>query len=344
MVAGVLVLAGGTGAALAAQRANDRPSAPATVSVQTTVVARTDLSNGTTFAGTLGFGDPQTIKGDGAGVVTKLPAVGDLATRGQALYRVNDQPVPVFFGDTPFFRTLDTPGLQGSDVAVLESNLIALGFYTGHLPKDPHDATLTANMLLGLKNWQAHTGLPTTGTLTVGQVLVLPGPARVSAVTAQLGDPATSNLLSLTSTTKLVTISAPADQAGAIQPGAQANISLPTGTTTAGKVTAIGTAPPSSTPTGGSATTNIAITVTPDDQQALGNLDTAGVTVQITTVVHPNVLAVPISALLALKEGGYALQLPDGRLIPVRTGLFTDQLVEVSGPGLAAGLRVVTAS
>jgi multidrug efflux system membrane fusion protein len=50
-----------------------------------------------------------------------------------------------------------------------------------------------------------------------------------------------------------------------------------------------------------------------------------------------------VSALLALAEGGYGLQLVEGggtRYIAVQTGLFADGRVEVSGSGLTAGMRV----
>jgi hypothetical protein len=56
---------------------------------------------------------------------------------------------------------------------------------------------------------------------------------------------------------------------------------------------------------------------------------------------------VPVAALLALARGGYAVEqvTPRGghHLVPVRPGMFDDAagLVQVSGPGLAAGQRVV---
>ena len=55
-----------------------------------------------------------------------------------------------------------------------------------------------------------------------------------------------------------------------------------------------------------------------------------------------NVLSVPVTALLATRGGGYAVQeagLPH-RLLAVTTGLFTSGYVEVSGPGIHAGLQV----
>ena len=69
--------------------------------------------------------------------------------------------------------------------------------------------------------------------------------------------------------------------------------------------------------------------------------------VSITERRDRNVLAVPVTALLALPGGGYAVRLSDParRLIPVTTGLFDDAtgVVEVTGRGLAAGQAVEVA-
>ena len=57
-----------------------------------------------------------------------------------------------------------------------------------------------------------------------------------------------------------------------------------------------------------------------------------------------DVIAVPVAALLALAEGGYAVEVDAGggatRLVAVEPGFFADGLVEVSG-GLEPGDRVV---
>ena len=62
----------------------------------------------------------------------------------------------------------------------------------------------------------------------------------------------------------------------------------------------------------------------------------------ITDQLHKAVLAVPVTALLAAPGGGYAITRSDGTDIPVTVGLFDDltQLVEVSGPGVTAGLSI----
>ena len=60
---------------------------------------------------------------------------------------------------------------------------------------------------------------------------------------------------------------------------------------------------------------------------------------------HDDVLAVPVNALVALLEGGYAVEQVDAagahHYLRVETGLFQDGLVEVTGDGLAAGDSVV---
>ena len=54
-------------------------------------------------------------------------------------------------------------------------------------------------------------------------------------------------------------------------------------------------------------------------------------------------LSVPIAALLARPEGGFALEVVAGGMssvVPVKTGLFAAGRVEVSGDGIAEGMRV----
>ena len=69
-------------------------------------------------------------------------------------------------------------------------------------------------------------------------------------------------------------------------------------------------------------------------------LNSAPVQVRFTSETRKGVLTVPVGALMALREGGYAVQLPGGRLVAVRTGMFSKGLVEVSGTGIDAGTKV----
>jgi hypothetical protein len=89
------------------------------------------------------------------------------------------------------------------------------------------------------------------------------------------------------------------------------------------------------------------LTVRPDDAAATGSGDGVAVQVGLTAEVARHVLAVPISALLALAGGGYGVEIAGARrtthLVGVRTGIFTGSEVQIAGRGLRAGLRVVVA-
>ena len=83
--------------------------------------------------------------------------------------------------------------------------------------------------------------------------------------------------------------------------------------------------------------------------------DQAPVKVFVTTEISQNVLYVPVNALIALAEGGYALEIYDGEIegstfegesgvdtiyVAVEIGVFTDGFVEVIG-NIAKGQLVV---
>jgi multidrug efflux pump subunit AcrA (membrane-fusion protein) len=89
------------------------------------------------------------------------------------------------------------------------------------------------------------------------------------------------------------------------------------------------------------------VTVALDDPRAGGRLDQAPVDVYVTTQSRKGVLAVPVTALLALQEGGYAVEVVDAagqhHLVAVQLGVFSGGMVEVAGAGLRAGMKVVTA-
>jgi hypothetical protein len=81
------------------------------------------------------------------------------------------------------------------------------------------------------------------------------------------------------------------------------------------------------------------------DASVGAELDQAPVDVVVVTDSRERVLAVPVTALLALAEGGYAVEvaLESGALglVAVEPGLYADGWVEVVSTGLSAGDRVV---
>ncbi|MFE7752323.1 hypothetical protein [Streptomyces sp. NPDC057428] len=363
-VAVLALVAGGVygGTALKRHGAAAHAEPAGAPSAQTTLVRRTDLSDSRALPGTLGYGTALTVKGADKGLITKLPEPGATVTRGKPLYWRDDQPVMVFYGSTPVFRTLDEAavkaGASGADVTVLADNLKALGYDIGPAPRGSRPATgtgkapgtlLTSSLLGALKRWQRDTGQQQTGTLSIGQLVVLPGAVRVGAVKAQLGDPAAEDILSVTSRRKSVSVTVDARDAAQIHEGDEVSIALPDAEEVPGKVTSVGTtvqdgSAGGSDPSGTDAPPSLQVMVTAMDSASLKELDAASVRVTFTAQTRKNVLVVPVGALLALQEGGYALQRPDGRLVPVETGLFARGRVEVSGTGVEEGQRVVTAS
>jgi multidrug efflux pump subunit AcrA (membrane-fusion protein) len=91
----------------------------------------------------------------------------------------------------------------------------------------------------------------------------------------------------------------------------------------------------------------IEVTIAVDAPEA-ATYDQAPVEVGIVRQARENVLAVPVNALVALLEGGYAVErvAADGTsgLVGVEPGIFEDGWVEVRGDGLDAGDAVVVPS
>ncbi|AEV85089.1 peptidoglycan-binding domain 1 protein [Actinoplanes sp. SE50] len=330
-VAAVAVTAAGATLAVRGHRPA-APAPPAAPAVTTIQVRTMDLTDERTVPGTLGFGPARVVKGPGTGVITHLPETGRKTIRGRELYRVDDQPVIVIYGDTPLFRPLNKPGLSGRDVLEVRQNLTALGYPARSL----HPEVADAGLLAAIKRWRGEDDLPGSG-IAPGGVVVLPGPSRVSEVRAQAGDPAEGPVLAVTATGAVVSVPmSPADVA-TVRTGTAVTVIAPSGTAAPAKVTAIGRAV-----TGGEGgeAAKVDVTVTPDTP--ISAYDAAAVQVRITTLVRKGVLAVPVGALVALAEGGYALQRPDGSLIAAATGVFSGGLVQVSGPGITDGLTVVS--
>lgn len=274
-----------------------------------------------------------------ASVYTALPSVGQTVGRGQTLYGVNGRPIPLFFGGTPLTRQL-TIGVSGDDVKELEENLIALGYGAG-LTADGNFAQSDA---IAVKRWQAALGVTQSGVVNPGEAVFLPGQLRVSQVKVQTGATAQTgqDVIDGTSPDHVVTVSLDARKQTLVKVGAGVDVALPNGTRVKGTITDVGTVATTSG-SGAQQQTTIPVTVTLADNAAAGKLDGATVTVYVTRNSHQNVLTVPITALLALQDGGYAVETADGRhrRIPVQTGIFSNGRVEISGPGIVEGLKVL---
>jgi hypothetical protein len=302
------------------------------------------------------------------GTYTWLPKVGDIIKEDQPVYSVSNQPVPLLYGSVAAYRAFYVGMSDGADVGQLTHDLIALGYGSG-LTQSDHYSSATAT---AVEHWQSALGLPATGNILLGQVVFEPGPIRVTTITPSVGASAGGGgtgsggggtVLTATSTTPIVTVALDVTQEYLVKPGDAVSVVLPNGTSTVGgRVQTVGNvatcpggsgtgnggnsadqSPCSSSGNNNNSTPTVRVTVTLTSIPPGATLDQAPVNVNITTQRANNVLAVPVNALLALQGGGFGVDVVTGttsHLVGVTTGLYSNSLVEISGPGITAGTRV----
>src|SRR5690606_8921468 len=133
-------------------RAGSGASGPAEEPPATATITRQTLIQTMSVDGVIGHGPSRTVTNRLSGTVTWLPEGGTTIDRGGTLYRIDDLPVLLFFGDLPAYRDLG-PGDTGTDVAQLEQNLAALG-YSGF----PVDDEYTWQTAEAVRRWQRDLG------------------------------------------------------------------------------------------------------------------------------------------------------------------------------------------
>jgi hypothetical protein len=366
----VMVAVATTGGVVATYRARQATPPALEPPANTAKVEMRNLSAVVSVDGTLTYlaqadGSPYSLINQAQGTFTKLPALGQVISQGEVLYRVNDGPVVLLYGSTPAYRTLSA-GASGVDVAELNADLVTLGYATS-AQLSPTSGSFRFATTLGVEKLQAALGVTQNGRLTLGQAVFEPNAVRVTTMSAELGGDAQTGqtVMQATSTSRIVQVALVASQQTEVAVGDTVTITLPSNKTTPGVVSSVGavatcpsssgagrsnsssTAPGTDTCTSGSTTPTINVEVTPSDPAATGTWDQAPVQVGITAASVPSALAVPVTALLAQSGGGYAVEVvnPAGthHLVPVSLGLFDDAdgLVQVSGSGLAVGQQVV---
>lgn len=223
-------------------------------------------------------------------------------------------------------RTLEraqTPQ-RGPDVALVAGDMTALGYYRGFT--DSWSAALQD----AVRQWQDHIGATPSGDINPADVLVVSGAARVTAVEGGLGDAPSAVTISLSSPSRLATFRLQNGVPAALAPGRRVTLSAG-GDAAAGRIRRVTTSQQSAT-----------VQVKFDQSSRLARISSTRVSMSVRSADRRNVLTVPTQSLLALASGGYALQLPDGRLLAVRTGIVQGGDIEVSGPGVHGGMRVVS--
>jgi peptidoglycan hydrolase-like protein with peptidoglycan-binding domain len=232
----------------------------------------------------------------------------------------------------------DTDSEQAADdVLQLQEALARLGYDV------PTDGIADDRTAAAIEQWQADLGSEVDGVVDLGEVIFLPEPVRITEAMLNIGSPVNdgSAVLATSSSASVVLVDLPADDQDLLTVGLELTVEMPDGTEVGAVVTEI---------------SGIAVrresgdvvfetTIELLDTTVGAELDQAPVDVLVVTDARRDVLAVPVTALLALAEGGYAIEVEraDGSLglVAATPGLYADGWVEVDSDGLEAGDRVV---
>ena len=294
--------------------------------------------------------------------ITALAAPDTPVSTGTVLFRSNGLPVAAVEGDSSAIpaleRDLEVGVDAGRDVRLLEQMLVAGGFdAAGALVVDDTFDVNTATAVLAW--WQsvdpAITADPATLVVPAGSFAVVPAGLQVGDATIADGTllPADVGVLSLTAPARLVTTSAPiGDDTFALD--AHIDVEFPDGTITTGVVVEVGNVATNASGTPGQ-TPSVDITIRVAEIPAsVESFVSIPVTLRVVDEEVPGAFVVPTSALLALAEGGFALEVVTApatastpaatTLIPVEPGLYSNGFVVVTGDQVSDGLQVVVPS
>jgi peptidoglycan hydrolase-like protein with peptidoglycan-binding domain len=362
------VLAGGGAWAATATRHHTGPPAAASTPAGTAMISQGDLSTSQSQSGTISQAEPRPVSG-GAGTLTSTSPPGEQLTRDQILYSIDDLPVRVMYGAIPLYRPLKA-GEKGADVVQLQQNLQALGYLGASA--DGVFGTGTAD---AVKSWQHDHGLKQSGVVDSSQIAFLPGPGTVTGDNLNVGDQVAPGATVLSTGGSEGTVTVPIDPSNQqlTHLGQHVQVQLPDGSAVTGTVTAIGgpggggggngssgggngggngssgggngAGSGSGSGSGGQQQINVQVALPASTN--VSQLNGASVQVTFPSQTVRNVLSVPVTALLALAGPGnrYGIQLTATRqIISVTLGLFGGGgQVQVSGPGLQAGMKIVVA-
>ncbi len=321
------------------------------------------------YDGTLEVGATETVVSGLSGVVTAAAEPGDVLEAGDTIVRIDDEPVIVMYGEVPMYRALEVDD-EGADVKQLEIFLALGGYDDDNLLTV--DETFTSATADAVTVWQEELGIEDPDELVDGRFVVVAGPIEVIDV-ASVGDTvrdggaiATVAIDETTTATvddgdarpistateaasPVVELSVVADEIDRFEVGQLTEIEAADGSVYPGTVTDVGTVAVNDSPDP-NAEPGVPVTIELDP----GTEVLAGpAEVRLTDSETVDAIAVPTRALLALAEGGQAVEVAssdsgESRLVGVELGIFADGWVEVlsdtEGGAIQVGTEVVVPS
>lgn len=333
---GLAVIALGAGA-LWMTSSTEAPAASSTLaggeSLASDTVTRQTLKQAEEFSGSLGYGESFSLPGQAVGTVTWVPDKGAVLRPGALLYKVDEGPTYWARGDLPMYRSLAS-GSKGVDVEQLQGFLKDQGYLGADFEVDGKFGTGTRS---AVRAWQGDHGFDTTGRIDASQLLFLPHETLRVAAVPRIGEQAIGGVIEVTAPDLFVSLEVGARKKKAFEGSPTIEVEMADGTRYPATVDTI-TAQQSQDPFG--------------EQQfqvrlqlgAGAVVEPGEVSVEVIDILAEDALTVPARALVALIEGGYAVEavLSDGgtEYRAVEIGEFADGWVQVAGD-IAEGDSVV---
>lgn len=233
--------------------------------------------------------------------------------------------------------TVGADPIDGADVTQLQEALARLGYVTRV------SGVLGTDTTAAIQRWQSEVGAEPDGVVHLGEVVFLPAPVRITEATLGAGKPVNNggNVLATSSSQSVVSVELSAADQELLAIDQVVRVEMPDGSVVDAVVTDIDRI--ARRTNAGDVVFDVTILLL--DESVGSELDQAPVEVLVVTDSRLGVLAVPVTALLALAEGGYAVEVDRGGgatgLVAVTPGLYADGWVEVTSAGLAAGDMVV---
>ena len=263
------------------------------------------------------------------------------------------------YGEQPAWRSFEMGMSEGLDIFQLEQNLVALGYDDTNSVLV--DQKFDEHSRKAIETMQSLLGISVTGELKFRDILFVPGPSVVqySAAHAELG----VGIVTSTPVLSLIPIEKVIKQTGdkevtkslqkvntsievvnkdLVELDLIVSIELPDENIISGTISEIGDI--AVIPQGNQGEPYLEIVVSLEDTESLPEWTGATVTVSVTKKLASDVLAAPVTSLLAILGGGYAIEIIENgvsKLVPVSVGLYADGWVEINGDGIKVGTEVV---
>lgn len=270
----VVRAATGSAAIAAARRQVQLDSAQQDLAVDQARVAVSTAAR-SLASGQLVLAEREASEATTGSTVTATVTLGAAVGRGDVLWAVDGAPTVFMVGAAPAFRAM-REGDTGTDVAQLQSNLVALGF--GSSPVLRTDGTFDPATAAAVAAWQQSRRVAATGVVRLGDVVFLPSVGQVASVALAPGAAAVaaSPAIELASAERIAAFDVAPGLAGALHVRDAIRLTLPGGREATGRVAtvaAVATAAGSpGTPGSTGAQLSVRVTATVDDQAGLAGL------------------------------------------------------------------------